>query len=89
MGRSTVLIKGIAAKLGVRWSLADEWAPIARAVLQAKPKPAGASRPRLLSILRMLGSWARGKVERAAFRLYSALRFRGSSSGGAAGRAVS
>jgi len=84
VGRSTVLIKGIAAKLGVRWSLADEWAPIARAVLQAKPTPAGTPRLRLLSILRMLGAWAREKVERAAFRLYAALRFRGMSSGNTA-----
>jgi hypothetical protein len=54
-------------------------------VLQAKPTPAGTSRLRLHSILRMLGAWAREKVERAVFRLYSALRFRKDSSGGAAG----
>eukprot|EP00967_Tisochrysis_lutea_P140904 scaffold258116_cov31-Tisochrysis_lutea.AAC.2 len=76
VGRSTVLIKGIAAKLGIQWSLAREWAPIARAVLTAKPKPAMASRIRLTSILGLLRQWAREKLERVAFLLFSALRFR-------------
>jgi len=33
VGRSTVLIRGIAAALGVPWSLAEEWAPYAAQVL--------------------------------------------------------
>ena len=33
VARSTTLIKGLAARLGVRWSLADEWAPTAKVVL--------------------------------------------------------
>ena len=33
VGRATVLIKGISSRLGVPWSLAKEWAPIARQVL--------------------------------------------------------
>lgn len=33
VGRSSVLIRGITAALGVNWSLAKEWAPIARQAL--------------------------------------------------------
>ena len=45
VGRSTVLIRGLAARLGVTWSLAREWAPQARAALappgeKAAPEPA-------------------------------------------------
>lgn len=36
VGRSTVLIRGIAAALGVEWSLAEEWAPFAAQVLQPR-----------------------------------------------------
>jgi len=35
LARSTVLIKGLAKRFGVRWSLSQEWAPIARRVLQS------------------------------------------------------
>ena len=41
VGRSTILIKGIAARLGVRWSLAAAWAPLARRLL-ARQVPIGA-----------------------------------------------
>ncbi|KAK1744383.1 ABC1 kinase family protein [Skeletonema marinoi] len=33
LARSTVLVKGLARRFGVRWSLSQEWAPIARRVL--------------------------------------------------------
>jgi len=33
LARSTVLVKGLATRFGVRWSLSQEWAPIARRVL--------------------------------------------------------
>jgi len=33
LARSTVLVKGLAKRFGVRWSLSQEWAPIARRVL--------------------------------------------------------
>ena len=36
VGRSTVLIRGIAAALGVEWSLSNEWAPTAAKVLQPR-----------------------------------------------------
>ena len=33
VGRNTVLIKGVAARLGLKWSLAKEWVPIAKRLL--------------------------------------------------------
>lgn len=36
VGRSSILIKGLSARLGIPWSLAKEWAPIARSVLSGE-----------------------------------------------------
>lgn len=33
LGRATILIKGIAKRLGVRWSLAEKWRPLAEQAL--------------------------------------------------------
>ena len=68
VGRSTVLIKGIAARLGVKWSLADEWAPIARRLLErqssANERRLGAP-PKLRSVGRLerVGGW-QGECDR-------------------------
>lgn len=35
VGRNTILIKGIAARLGIEWSLAKEWRPIAQELLDS------------------------------------------------------
>ncbi len=42
VGRSTVLIRGLATRLGVTWSLAREWAPAARAALAPPEQRAAA-----------------------------------------------
>jgi len=76
VGRSTVLIKGIASRLGVRWSLASEWAPIARRLLarqSAARSPFGAP-PRLRSIVRLLGQWAAAKLSAVVLALPPPLR---------------
>eukprot|EP00751_Fragilariopsis_kerguelensis_P045017 CAMPEP_0170987476 /NCGR_PEP_ID=MMETSP0736-20130129/6644_1 /TAXON_ID=186038 /ORGANISM="Fragilariopsis kerguelensis, Strain L26-C5" /LENGTH=623 /DNA_ID=CAMNT_0011411697 /DNA_START=161 /DNA_END=2029 /DNA_ORIENTATION=- len=47
VGRSSILIKGISDRLGIPWSLAKEWAPIARTVLDintGKVEPETASK---------------------------------------------
>ena len=44
VGRATVLIRGLATRLGVPWSLAREWAPDARAAL-APPEEQRAAQP--------------------------------------------
>ena len=79
VGRSTVLIKGIASRLGVRWSLANEWAPIARRLLAeqaggpARRRQLGAP-PRLRAVGQMLVAWAGGKASGALTRLPPAVR---------------
>jgi len=35
LARSTVLVKGMAKRFGIRWSLSQEWAPIAKRVLKS------------------------------------------------------
>jgi len=79
VGRSTVLIKGIAARLNVTWSLANQWAPIARKVL-APPSPLRAGgggaggKVRLRTVLAFFAQWLRGKVASAAMLLPAPLR---------------
>ena len=77
VGRSTVLIKGIAARLNVTWSLANQWAPIARRVL-APPSPfraaRGSGKVRLRTVLAFFAQWLRGKVASAAMLLPAPLR---------------
>jgi hypothetical protein len=43
LARSTVLVKGLAKRFGVRWSLSQEWAHIARRVSQSGTAQLGAS----------------------------------------------
>ena len=74
VGRSTVLIKGIAARLGVTWSLANEWAPIARRVVSRSRRESNGRAPRLRTVLRLLGEWARAKLRRGLARLPPPLR---------------
>jgi len=69
VGRSTVLIKGIAARLGVKWSLANEWAPIARRVLSRSKRPPAGEAPRLRAIVQLLGAWLRAKTALALRKL--------------------
>ena len=72
-----MLIKGIAARLGVTWSLANEWAPIASRLLErqtrAQPRALGAP-PRLNAVFRLLGSWAVSKVSALVLRLPAPVR---------------
>ena len=42
VGRSTILIKGLSSRLGIPWSLASEWAPIAKDILAKSPNTSGA-----------------------------------------------
>jgi hypothetical protein len=70
VGRSTVLIKGIAARVNVSWSLAEEWAPIARRALVPRPVAAAGRRAvRFRTVLALFGQWCRGKLARGLGRL--------------------
>jgi len=77
VARSTTLIKGLAARLGVRWSLADEWAPTAQFVLDKRGK-LPSSTPRFRTVLRTfyanLCTWAASKILRGVSALPPPLR---------------
>lgn len=62
VGRATVLIKGIAARLGVKWSLAQEWAPIARAAMDVRQRDRS-TRTRFRTVIMALRQWALGKLQ--------------------------
>jgi hypothetical protein len=68
VGRSSILIKGISSRLGIPWSLAKEWAPIAREVLQGYSEQSrGAAteldgRVRFREVWKSFKLWSKGKA---------------------------
>ena len=79
VGRSTILIKGLSSRLNIPWSLSKEWAPTARKILAAGTEQAvetkkKSSKIRMKDVLRLLGSWSRGKMSRAVQRLPAPMR---------------
>ena len=82
VGRATILIKGISNRLGIPWSLAREWAPIARDVLNVKTSnveySGGSSnrRVRFRTVWSTAKQWASGKASRIARKLPSPIRSR-------------
>lgn len=88
VGRSTILIKGISDRLNIPWSLAKEWAPIARDVLNVnmggkdpnnQKKKLGASpggRVRFRTVLSTVKSWSKGRAKKVATKLPSSVRSR-------------
>jgi aarF domain-containing kinase len=79
VGRSTILIKGLSARLGIPWSLSREWAPIARKVLsgvESSVMKASDDRIRFRSIIMMVKQWSKGKLTRLIQRLPPKLRSR-------------
>jgi aarF domain-containing kinase len=83
VGRSSILIKGISNRLGIPWSLAKEWAPIARDVLDVNKASKVAAtmshsdqRVRFKAVLRTLKQWAKGRATRFGRALPSPIRSR-------------
>ncbi|KAL9188984.1 hypothetical protein ACHAXT_011474 [Thalassiosira profunda] len=78
VGRSSILIKGLSNRLGIPWSLSNEWAPTAKTVLEGNTQePAAVKKEgkiRIRDVLRLLKGWSRGKVSRAVSRLPSPVR---------------
>ena len=75
VGRSSILIKGLSSRLGIPWSLAQEWAPIAREVL-ADSSPAkvdnaddDSGRVRFRQVYQSFRQWGKGRVTRFIRRL--------------------
>jgi aarF domain-containing kinase len=84
VGRSSILIKGISSRLGVPWSLAKQWAPIARQVLSANYQNTAESsldgdatgRVRFREVLFSLKQWGKGRATRLVRKLPPPLRTR-------------
>jgi len=78
VGRSTILIKGIASKLGVTWSLANEWEPIAQRLLKrvTSRRPNAGGAPRFRTVMKLARQWGSSKAEKAMMRLPGPLRRR-------------
>lgn len=81
VGRSTILIKGISDRLNVPWSLAKEWAPIARDVLDVnsgkkQTTPASNERVRFRAVMNTLKKWSKGRARKIGTKLPSPIRSR-------------
>lgn len=69
VGRSSILIKGLSNRLNIPWSLAKEWAPIARQVLDANYNTSSTQREgesnvrvRFRDVLHTLKMWFKGRA---------------------------
>jgi aarF domain-containing kinase len=70
VARAAVLIKGIAAKLELDWSLAERWAPLAQRALdreRAQAAQDAGGRVRFRAVLGLARAWAVGRLRAAAF----------------------
>jgi len=81
VGRSSILIKGISDRLNIPWSLAKEWAPIARDVLDVntgkkKVTPASKERVRFRTVLSTLKNWSKGRTKKIVTKLPTPIRSR-------------
>ena len=81
VGRSSILIKGISDRLNIPWSLAKEWAPIARNVLdvntgKAQTKSEASERVRFRTVISTLKNWSKGRAKKIGTKLPSPIRSR-------------
>jgi aarF domain-containing kinase len=80
VGRSSILIKGLSSRLGIPWSLAKEWAPTARAVLQSntpvKVADREGGRVRFTDVWSMFKKWCKGRSTSFVRRLPRPIRTR-------------
>ena len=83
VGRSSILIKGLSNRLNIPWSLAKEWAPIARSVLEANYSQSAAAEPsgrgtdpriRFREVIRTLQLWGKGRATRLVRKLPAPVR---------------
>mmetsp|Transcript_33512 Transcript_33512/g.69751 ORF Transcript_33512/g.69751 Transcript_33512/m.69751 type:complete len:614 (-) Transcript_33512:329-2170(-) len=83
VGRSSILIKGLSNRLDIPWSLASQWAPIARSVLSSKYSTSSSEvgakadtnrRVRFRQVWRTFKQWYKGRATGIVRRLPSPLR---------------
>lgn len=83
-GRAAILIKGVANRLGIPWSLSHEWAPIAVQVMDQNTAPAAGSaasdnnnaRVRFREVGSTFSRWAKGRASKLGHSLPGPLRSR-------------
>ena len=76
VGRSSILIKGLSNRLGIPWSLSQNWAPIARDVLNPIRVSPVVGNVRFRDIIAVTKGWAKSKLSTAIRKLPSPLRNR-------------
>lgn len=76
VGRSSILIKGLSNRLGIPWSLSQEWAPIARKVLNPVKSAEPRGRVRFRDVVFTTKRWITSKVSAGARKLPGPLRTR-------------
>lgn len=78
VGRSTILVKGLSNRLGIPWNLAQEWAPIARTVLNNGKDPrkqaSSSDRVRFREVWGTLKLWGSGRANAVAKKLPDPVR---------------
>jgi len=82
VGRSSILIKALSNRLQVPWSLASEWAPIARQVLEQNYQPGAAAksiegktaRTRFREVWTIFKMWTKGRASRVVRKLPPPIR---------------
>ena len=75
VARAAVLIKGIAAKLELDWSLAERWAPLAQPSAdreRAQAAQDAGGRVRFRAVLGLARAWAVGRLRRGRVRVHRA-----------------
>jgi hypothetical protein len=83
VGRSSILIKGLSNRLNIPWSLAKEWAPIAREVLDvsyknpvAQAEASSNQRVRFRAVVSTLKQWSKGRASSLVRKLPAPARTR-------------
>ena len=76
VGRSSILIKGLSDRLNIPWSLAKEWAPIAKEVLEGNysgskkvGESAGDGRVRFRQVFQSFRAWGKGRATKFVKKL--------------------
>lgn len=81
VGRSSILIKGLSNRLNIPWSLAKEWAPTARSVLENSYRSVTSAddkdrRVRFREVWRTLKMWGKGRAMQVMRALPPSIRNR-------------
>lgn len=76
VGRSSILIKGLSSRLDIPWSLSENWAPIARSVLNRDSSTDAEGRVRFKYVLKTVKRWGGSKIGAGVNKLPSPVKSR-------------